>query len=556
MVLGRLRPQAATASGIPGHHRGRTGAIVDGTGLDLGNPLPPHPAVVSHHPVRLPLGTWLQAARRARLTMRDFAFGFYFRAQGLTWWQRMRCVPVLFVVECLLFRGDALAERAKNVDLDPRRNDDHRTVVSYQETFNRSKARLIKLLHWTHAYNEAVARQIVLGEEFLYLENKATASGVTTHDEAIRLADLRSFDMRLLHGMTFALLRRPVDQRLVDLLWPVEALFDIGDDLVTYHEDLANGHYNTYDTFVRLYGAAAPDRLREEIARYEQLFHAELAKYPANRQVELAAICAPLFQTQVRAFPEPHLRSAPGRFTRGDLMTWAPADLELVLTAISGVAWTIVYISGIRVGLRQHTYAIPVAALALNLAWESIYAPLDLNTALSGPGPIDTAYLVQGVISLLWALADVVIVYTFLVFGRADLPSFVTQGMFALGSALLFGAAYVVQWLFIVEFGVDTASRYSAFLQNLLMSGLFIAMFMSRRGPRGQTLTIAVAKWVGTLAATVIYGIIEASPFILGLGLLCCIFDLVYIGLVAWARRRSGDLTATTPTPAAEPVPA
>jgi len=46
----------------------------------------------------------------------------------------------------------------------------------------------------------------------------------------------------------------------------------------------------------------------------------------------------------------------------------------------------------------------------------------------------------------------------------------------------------VIQVLFIGEFGlVDMrAAKYSAFLQNLLMSGLFIAMFVARRGARGQ----------------------------------------------------------------------
>jgi hypothetical protein len=237
-------------------------------------------------------------------------------------------------------------------------------------------------------------------------------------------------------------------------------------------------------------------------------------------------------------------------------MPWATADIELVLTIISGLAWTIVYISAIWVGFRQKTYAIPLAALALNLAWESIYAPLDLNTALSAAGPTDVTYLAQGIINVLWALADVVVLLTFVRFGRADLPALVTRRMFAVWTVLVLGAAFAVQSLFIVEFGVDAASRYSAFLQNLLMSGLFIAMFASRRGLRGQTVTIAIAKWIGTLAATIIYGVIEASPFILGIGLLCCVFDLVYIGLVVWARRRSGDLSATTPTPTAEPVPA
>ena len=259
--------------------------------------------------MRLPLRTWFDAARKARVAVRDYGFGLYFRAQGLSWWERVRCAPVLFVVEYLIFRGDALAEHAKDIDLDPRRNDDHQTVRSYRATFDKSKARLVTLLHRTHAYNDAVARQIVLGEEFLYLENKVTSGQTATHDEAIRLADLRSFDLRLLHAMTFALLRRPVDQRLLDLLWPVEVLSDLGDDLVTYDEDIATDHYNAYDTFVRLYGLAAPDRLREEIARYERLFQTALARYPASRQAELTAICKPLFQTQIQVFPVPYLRS-------------------------------------------------------------------------------------------------------------------------------------------------------------------------------------------------------------------------------------------------------
>ncbi|MCY1239986.1 hypothetical protein D9M72_528120 [compost metagenome] len=88
-----------------------------------------------------------------------------------------------------------------------------------------------------------------------------------------------------------------------------------------------------------------------------------------------------------------------------------------------------------------------------------------------------------------------------------------------------------------VEFGWDQASRYAAFLQNLLMSGLFIAMFVARGGPRGQSMLIAVGKWIGTLAPTVVFGWFGNSPLILGLGALCSVFDLAYIWLVLRARK-------------------
>jgi hypothetical protein len=227
-------------------------------------------------------------------------------------------------------------------------------------------------------------------------------------------------------------------------------------------------------------------------------------------------------------------------------------DVDLVLIAISGTAWTIVYISAIWVGFRHRTYAMPLLALALNLAWESTYAPLDLMTAFSGDVVI-SELAAQGVISIVWALADMIIVYTFFRFGRAEFPPLLNTRMFVSGAILVFASAYAVQWLFVTQFGADAGSRYSAFLQNLLMSGLFIAMFFARRGPRGQTLTIAVGKWLGTLAATILYGPIEGSTFILGVGVLCCAFDLVYIGLIARVRRRPDALAADAApvTPAA-----
>ena len=210
--------------------------------------------------------------------------------------------------------------------------------------------------------------------------------------------------------------------------------------------------------------------------------------------------------------------------------------MELFLTLASGLAWTIVYVEAIRVGFRYRTYAIPAAALALNFAWELIYSVYGLR--------IDPASA-QTIVNLAWAAADIAIVYTFFRYGRAELPGFVTRPLFIAWAVLLFAAAYAVQGLFIVAFGLHDATRYSAFLQNALMSGLFVAMFVARRGLRGQSLTIAIAKWIGTLAPTILFGVIEASPLILGLGIVCSAFDLAYIWLLIWARRDPAALMQT-----------
>jgi hypothetical protein len=210
--------------------------------------------------------------------------------------------------------------------------------------------------------------------------------------------------------------------------------------------------------------------------------------------------------------------------------------MALALTVLSGVAWTVVYVVAIRIGFQQRTYAIPAVALALNIAWESIYGISGLATDPS----------VQTFINLAWAAADVLIIYTFLRYGRSELPQFVSRPMFVAWCVLIFAAAYVVEWLFIVEFGWAEAPKYSAFLQNLLMSGLFIAMFVARQGSRGQSIVIAVAKWIGTFAPTIAFGILAGSAFILGVGLLCSVFDLAYLGLLLWARQNL-PLDSATP---------
>jgi hypothetical protein len=209
--------------------------------------------------------------------------------------------------------------------------------------------------------------------------------------------------------------------------------------------------------------------------------------------------------------------------------------MSLFLTIVSGLAWTIVYIESIRIGFRYKTYAMPVAALALNIGWESIYSVHGLATDISA----------QTIINAVWAAADVVIVYTFFRFGRAELPKFVTRPLFIGWGVVVFGAAFTVQALFVSEFGWVDGARYSAFLQNVLMSGLFIAMLVARRGARGQSMVIAVAKWIGTLAPTILIGVMANLPFIIGLGILCSVFDLIYIGLLWDAKRNPGKFAAS-----------
>jgi len=202
--------------------------------------------------------------------------------------------------------------------------------------------------------------------------------------------------------------------------------------------------------------------------------------------------------------------------------------IKLVLTIVSGVCWTGVYVEGIRLGFKERTYAIPFYALALNIAWELLHTAFGFQAGLS----------VQTIINAVWFAFDVGIIYTYFKFGRKYFPRHLPARAFIGWSLIGILTALFVEYAFIREFGVAKGAGYSAFLQNLLMSILFIDMFVKRGNSEGQSLYIAINKWLGTLAPTILFGVLGEGAFpqgsflILLLGILCSVFDLIYVWML------------------------
>lgn len=213
--------------------------------------------------------------------------------------------------------------------------------------------------------------------------------------------------------------------------------------------------------------------------------------------------------------------------------------VKLVLTIISGVCWTIVYLEGIRIGLRDKSYAIPFYALALNFAWEALYTFYGFRT---------NGVTVQNIFNAVWLTFDIGILYTYFRFGQKYFrtsvqdqpapPDGTVKSSFVAWSVLGLITAFALQYAFRREFGIAKGAGYSAFLQNLLMSVLFISMLVARGNREGQSLSIAINKWIGTLAPTILYGLIGEGGFprgsflILVAGILCTVFDLIYIRML------------------------
>ena len=191
----------------------------------------------------------------------------------------------------------------------------------------------------------------------------------------------------------------------------------------------------------------------------------------------------------------------------------------MILVVISGICWSIVYIECIRIGFREKTYCMPLFPLGLNIAWEAIYSYYELFGR-------DTVRI-QGFANAAWVILDVMIVVTYFWFAGNEAQTEMEKKWTVPFGVMAIAAAFVIQFLFIYEFGDEQAEIYSAYLQNIVMSVAYLYLLRSRRSSRGQSKRIAVCKWIGTLAPTLV-GAIESNLFIVVTGIICFVFDGLY----------------------------
>ena len=194
--------------------------------------------------------------------------------------------------------------------------------------------------------------------------------------------------------------------------------------------------------------------------------------------------------------------------------------MTLALQLISVICWSLVYVELIRGGFRDKTYGMPLFALALNFCWEFLYTGHGFLTAPADP---------QTWVNLVWTLLDSVILVTFFKYGRRELPAILQRHhVWVMLIALITSAGF--QFGFYLEFGAHWGGIYSAFTQNAIMSILFVVMVITRNSTRGLSKLVLYAKWLGTLAPTILGGLIEqVAVFVLIAGGISFAFDLLLI---------------------------
>ncbi|MBA9078794.1 hypothetical protein [Rufibacter quisquiliarum] len=195
----------------------------------------------------------------------------------------------------------------------------------------------------------------------------------------------------------------------------------------------------------------------------------------------------------------------------------------------SGIFWTITYLLILRRGFLDKTYGMPMAALCANVSWEFIF-----SFVFPHPQP-------QLFIDYLWLLFDVGILWQYIRYGRSSFPEQLPQNLFypAFLFSLVFAALLIA--VISVEFN-EYIGIYAAFGQNLMMSILFVHLFLKRKGVQGQSVYIALAKMVGTIFPSVLFYLYFPESYLLLLlygGIF--VFDLVYFLLLYFQLRRERE---------------
>jgi hypothetical protein len=204
------------------------------------------------------------------------------------------------------------------------------------------------------------------------------------------------------------------------------------------------------------------------------------------------------------------------------------ATLGIFLQVGSGLFWTITYLFILWRGFKDATYGMPMAAICANVAWEFTFS-------FVYPHPQPQLY-----IDYLWLLFDMGIVLQYLRYGREEFPRHLPPSLF--WGTFVFTLAYCgLMIAFMAREFNDYIGIYAAFAQNLLMSVLFIRMFLKRNSSRGQSLYIGLSKMVGTLFPSLLFYLYFPQSYLLIL-LYAGIFvlDLVYVLLLYSKLKQEG----------------
>ena len=204
--------------------------------------------------------------------------------------------------------------------------------------------------------------------------------------------------------------------------------------------------------------------------------------------------------------------------------------LIIILRLMCGGFWMISYSIAIYKGIKDKSYAMPFFALCLNISWEILYFKKVLNGGDGG--------LLWTVMDSIWLILDSGILITYFLYGKKYYPDklknyFWIFSIFQLIIAMLIMNEFYINYPF-------HAKINAGFFINIVMSMLFIDMLIKRNGKEGQSIILAITKFIGTLVATILSGFCfgAINRISLVLGGVSAVVDSIYIYLlIIWDQK-------------------
>jgi hypothetical protein len=162
-------------------------------------------------------------------------------------------------------------------------------------------------------------------------------------------------------------------------------------------------------------------------------------------------------------------------------------DLSTLRDITPGVLWCVAYVLIIRRGFLDRSYGMPLPALCANLAYEFVFA---FVLPLKPP----TNYVCAA-----WCLIDAVIAYQYLRFGRKELAE--EERALLIPTFLLGMATAAIMMITITkDLGLALGNSYAGWGCQLLLSIALIHMLLRRPDLAGQSIYIALARFLGSVA--------------------------------------------------------
>ncbi|GGV55347.1 hypothetical protein GCM10010245_87690 [Streptomyces spectabilis] len=189
------------------------------------------------------------------------------------------------------------------------------------------------------------------------------------------------------------------------------------------------------------------------------------------------------------------------------------------LFLLGGTFWIACYLLIIRSTARDRVTGMPLLAVAANISWEFVYSFITPYPTFLHPAII------------VWFLLDLVIVWQTL---RHAPAQFSRMSKAAVYSSLLLGGLVAVPLTLALGKALnDPWGVYAAYLSNLMMSSLFLAMLYQRGSSQGQSMGIALTKLLGTASVSAAFGIFSprfhSDPLLITLYLATFAVDSAYV---------------------------